>query len=246
MQRLRTRFPTRKHIVPSMLKILSFKELLDVRKDIPKEYMKGSMEYHQSIVNVSKYLVENHAGKIDARSVQKIKDEIRQSEASVKMIKDRMKLKERVLGCASQPPTKKDSATVILKTGGKAYRMPLRSSEICRAEVVLKCDFCIPSVKKTNYLHSFETELKKGMMSRHVLKDYAVALVLACSKVVGVKPDMLSSVIIEEHQQSIVATVSTSSGNKFKVLFMLVKDIFKMIAVVVTKTTNIEIIIKGE
>jgi len=246
MQRLRTRFPNRKHVVPSMLNILSFKEIVEVRKDIPKEYMKGTVEYHQSMFNVGKYLIENHVGKIDARSVQKIRDEIRQNESMVKNIKNRLKLKEKVLGCKDMPRTKKNDAVVVVVMDKKAYRMRLTPAEICRIESVLKCDFCIPSMKKMNYLASFESEIKKGHMTRYTLKDYSVAMALVAAKIVGARSETISSVKIIEMVDNIIATVSTSAGMSFRAVFKLVKDIFRMTTTIITKASTMEIYIKGE
>jgi len=229
-----------------MLNILSFKELVDVRKEIPKEFMKGTVEYHQSMVNVSRYLVENHAAKIDARSVQKIRDDIRQNDAAVKSIKERMKLKERVLGCADKPRAKKNDAVVIVKIDKKGYRMRLTSTDICHIESVLKCDFCIPSMRKLNYLSSFESQVKKGYMTRYILKDYIVAMVVVASKIVGAKPETITSVKIIEMAESIVATVATSSGSGFRVVFKMIKDVFQMTLTIIMKTSTVEITVKGE
>lgn len=244
MQRLRARFPNRRHVVPSMLNILSFKEIIDLRKEIPKEFIKGSIEYHQSLVNVSKYLVDNYSAKIDIRSIQKIKDDIRQNESAIKIIKNRVKLKDRVLGCTDA--AKKDDAIIIVKVDKKIYRMRLKSSDICKIESVLKCDFCVPSMRKTNYLSSFESQVKKGYMTRFILKDYIVALVLAASKIVGARPEAIVSAKIVEMPDSIIATVSTAAGSSFRAVFKLVKDVFKMRITVVMKSSTIEMLVKCE
>jgi hypothetical protein len=229
-----------------MLDILSFKELLDVRKDIPKEYMRGTYEFHRSAATVSKYLVTNYANRIDARSIQKMRDELRQNEFAAKSINERIKLKERVLGCADRGVHKKDEAIVIARADKKAYRMHVKSAEVCRVESVLKCGFCIPAMKKTNYLGSFESEVKKGMMSRYSVKDYIVALVIICAKIAGAKPEMMSNVKVVEMNDGIVVNIMTSSGSPLKIIFRMIKDVFKMVATVSTKTTSVEISIKGD
>lgn len=230
-----------------MLRILTFKEVITLRKEIPKHFKKGSREYHQSMANVNKYLVENHAPYIDSGSVEKLRREAKvhqEAATRVRAIQDKFKKKK---APARKPAVDTKTVPVIVKINGKQYRLRITEAEIYAVESITRCEFCIPSIKHGNFLHLFIDALKEGQMQKITLKDFMTPLIVIGCKIGGSSiSDILSVSIIDYQDSGVMATARDSQGNVIRMIFKLHGGLYKMSIIVRVNDVSTIVVVSAE
>lgn len=219
MERLRMRFPKRKSVTPSMLTILTFSEILKVRKDLPKKIGYGSKEYFSSVVNIAEYLIEKHSEKMDAETIYKLREEIKYSKGKIKILNGAARRVEnravkREMACADHSKLRQAPKSVVVLFNGKNYRIPLVKDEITRLEKYIRCGFCVSSSKKVDYVENFEHVVSQQFIQQYQMKDYIAIFIYIAVKMAGIKIENVNDISVEDSPIDIMIVITQRVGGK--------------------------------
>ena len=240
MERLRVRFPNRKSITPAMLEILTFKEILTVRKSLPSKIKANTREYHNSVANVSEFLIERHSDHLDAETIDKLRNEA----------KFHRKESARSSPSSHQISVPKKycdgSDTVIASVGQKNYRIKIKLVEIRKIERILDCSFCVPSIKKVNYVENFNELFCKKFIPEYKMRDYVTAFIYITLKLSGTSLDTIKSISTTESLTNITSKIFLNNRDSIVMLLEKVEKKFGFLVKVRIRGKRLDFLLKKD